>query len=102
MQPSCERLKQMWSANGSTEGQRGKPVATCSDASGKLGPSKECGFETKASRYTDLRATAKYIYRTEGALAFTKGVLPRMSINVPSTALSWGTYELVKSFLINP
>jgi len=37
---------------------------------------------------------------TEGIGAFKKGVLPRMSINVPSTALSWGTYELIKSFLI--
>ena len=42
----------------------------------------------------------KYIYRNEGLIAFTKGVLPRMSINVPSTALSWGTYEIVKSLLI--
>ena len=33
-------------------------------------------------------------------MAFTKGILPRMSINVPSTALSWGTYELIKGFLI--
>jgi len=33
-------------------------------------------------------------------MAFTKGILPRMSINVPSTALSWGTYELIKSCLI--
>ena len=41
-----------------------------------------------------------YIYRTEGLLGFTTGVLPRMSINVPATALSWGSYELIKSFLI--
>jgi len=25
--------------------------------------------------------------------------MPRMMINVPSTALSWGTYELVKGIL---
>ena len=56
-------------------------------------------FRVRASRYTDFRATARYIYRTEGLLAFTKGILPRMSINVPSTALSWGTYELIKSLL---
>ena len=58
------------------------------------------GFSTKSSRYTDIRATVTYIYRTEGLMAFSKGILPRMSINVPSTALSWGTYELIKSFLI--
>lgn len=60
----------------------------------------DCHFQVRPSRYTDFRATVKYIYRTEGLFAFTKGVMPRMSINVPSTALSWGTYELIKSFLI--
>ena len=59
----------------------------------------DCNFRVRPSRYTDFRATARYIYRTEGLLAFTKGILPRMSINVPSTALSWGTYELIKSLL---
>ena len=38
--------------------------------------------------------------KTEGPAAFKKGILARMSINVPSTALSWGTYELFKQFLI--
>ena len=58
-------------------------------------------LNVRPSRYTDIRATANYIYRTEGLIAFTKGILPRMSINVPSTALSWGTYELIKSFLLD-
>jgi hypothetical protein len=60
----------------------------------------DCSFKVKPSRYLDFKTTVRYIYRTEGLLAFTKGVLPRMSINVPSTALSWGTYELIKSLLI--
>ena len=58
-----------------------------------------CGFEVYHSRYIDFKSAASYIYRNEGWLAFTKGVLPRMSINVPATALSWGTYEMMKSFL---
>lgn len=60
---------------------------------------KECGFELKTVRYRDFVQTIKYIYQREGASAFTKGIGPRMCINVPSTALSWGTYELIKSFL---
>lgn len=32
-------------------------------------------------------------------MAFTRGIIPRMCINVPSTALSWGTYEIIKTFL---
>ena len=82
-------------------GDQNNGKASCNDTAGKVGPSRDCGFEVKSSRYTDLRATVKHIYRTEGAIAFTKGILPRMSINVPSTALSWGTYELVKSLLVS-
>ena len=61
--------------------------------------SPNCGFRIRHTRYADIHSTMRYIYRNEGLLAFTKGVLPRMSINVPSTALSWGTYEFVKSLL---
>lgn len=60
---------------------------------------QECEFEIRKVRYKDLLSTAKYLYKNEGLVAFTKGVVPRMFINVPSTALSWGTYECVKSFL---
>ena len=55
-----------------------------------------CDFSLRSTRYVDVKSTFLYILRNEGAMAFTKGVLPRMSMNVPSTALSWGTYELVK------
>jgi hypothetical protein len=60
----------------------------------------DCTFDVKHNRYKDVVTTARYIYQHEGAIGFTKGVFPRLSINVPATALSWGTYELVKSFLI--
>ena len=58
------------------------------------------GFEAAKKRYADIRSTFRYIYQTEGLWAFSKGIFPRMSINVPATALSWGTYELIKSVLI--
>ena len=61
----------------------------------------DCNWNVKSTRYTDFKSTIMYIYRNEGMIAFTKGVFPRMSINVPSTALSWGTYELIKSLLID-
>jgi Mitochondrial carrier protein len=60
---------------------------------------KECGFELKKVRYRDFFQTIRLVYKAEGLSAFTKGVGPRMCINIPSTALSWGTYELVKSFI---
>jgi len=58
-----------------------------------------CEFNVKKLRYLDIKSTVKYIYQTEGALAFTKGIVPRMCINIPATALSWGTYELVKGLI---
>ena len=50
-------------------------------------------------RYRDIVSTIKLVYKNEGTSAFTRGIGPRMLINVPSTALSWGTYELIKGFL---
>ena len=67
-----------------------------------LSHAPDCNFRVRSSRYADIKSTAVYIYRNEGLLAFTKGISPRMCINVPSTALSWGTYELIKSLLVGP
>lgn len=91
----------MWDIN-SVDQKESPTSGACCDMGSKGGNAHhpDCRFQVRPSRYTDFRATVKYIYKTEGALAFTKGVLPRMSINVPSTALSWGTYEFIKSFLI--
>lgn len=61
--------------------------------------SMECGFEVKQVRYHHFLQTIQLIYQREGAKAFIKGIAPRMCINIPSTALSWGTYELIKGFL---
>ena len=96
MQPSCKGLQEVWSENTPTKSQ----AANFNESGGHVGPSKDNSSKVKSSRYTDLRATFKHIYRSEGAIAFSKGILPRMSINVPSTALSWGTYELIKNLLV--
>ena len=93
VKPSCPSLRKMWENKKQIEL---KNLQTTQ----KQNASNDYKLEVR-SRYTDIRATASYIYRTEGLIAFTKGILPRMSINVPSTALSWGTYELVKSFLLD-
>jgi len=106
--PSCPRLKELWESENNkrilehqTELQKKRDGGKCCEgnANGGKSHSANCGFEVKHTRYADIKTTARYIYRNEGLIAFTKGVLPRMSINVPSTALSWGTYEFVKSLL---
>ena len=59
----------------------------------------ECEFEIKRIRYHHFLDTAKYVREHEGITAFGKGIFPRACMNVPATALSWGTYEIIKSML---
>ena len=80
----------MWEETGSEICKK----ANCSHSS-----RKECGFEVKKVRYADFLQTIRLVYSKEGVRGFIKGIGPRMCINVPSTALSWGTYELIKGFL---
>jgi solute carrier family 25 (mitochondrial iron transporter), member 28/37 len=56
-------------------------------------------FEVKKVHYHTVFETITDIYKNEGPRAFSRGIIPRMMINIPSTALSWGTYEIVKGFL---
>jgi len=62
---------------------------------------KECEFDINSLKYRNVIQSMSYIYSREGLAAFGRGIYPRMTINVPSTAISWGTYEFVKGFLIN-
>ena len=50
-------------------------------------------------KYRAIWQTTKLIYNKEGARAFYKGVIPNLFIFMPSTALTWGTYELIKGLL---
>jgi solute carrier family 25 (mitochondrial iron transporter), member 28/37 len=100
VQPSCKRLRQMWENKKQIELKNEMKCCDQMGTHGGKGHHPDCHFSVRPSRYTDFRATVKYILKTEGPMAFTKGVFARMSINVPSTALSWGTYEFIKSFLI--
>lgn len=59
----------------------------------------KCNFELNKVPYNSVFQTVQSIYQNEGLRGFAKGCYPRMCINVPSTALSWGTYEIVKALL---
>lgn len=48
----------------------------------------------------NITEVTKLIYKRHGLLGFSRGLFPLMMINIPSTALSWGTYEIIKSILI--
>jgi solute carrier family 25 (mitochondrial iron transporter), member 28/37 len=104
LKPSCSKLRELFEiSNDQKSAETANNKANfheCSKtAAGETCAGGECGFELKKVRYRDFLTTIRYIYTREGLSAFSKGVGPRMCINVPSTALSWGTYELIKNFL---
>lgn len=59
-----------------------------------------CDFKVSDVHYRTIWQSVEKIYKTEGVNAFGRGMLARMAINVPSTALSWGTYEVLKGVFI--
>jgi len=46
-----------------------------------------------------LWKASKIIYKRNGLIGFTKGMVPRMLYNMPSTAISWTAYEFCKYIL---
>ncbi len=42
---------------------------------------------------------AKHIYRSEGMIGFSRGIVPRIFTQIPSVAVSWSAYEFVKNLL---
>jgi hypothetical protein len=62
-------------------------------------PAGGCNFEEKKIHYRNVFETVSHIYRNEGVSTFSRGIGARMMLNIPSTAISWGTYEMVKGFL---
>eukprot|EP00307_Rebecca_sp_RCC1486_P010334 CAMPEP_0119432854 /NCGR_PEP_ID=MMETSP1335-20130426/48593_1 /TAXON_ID=259385 /ORGANISM="Chrysoculter rhomboideus, Strain RCC1486" /LENGTH=194 /DNA_ID=CAMNT_0007458691 /DNA_START=1 /DNA_END=585 /DNA_ORIENTATION=+ len=50
--------------------------------------------------YTGLAQTLRLVHAEEGIWAFARGLGPRVLYHAPSVAISWTTYETVKSALI--
>lgn len=53
----------------------------------------------KNHKYSAIYPTYKYILENEGILGFYKGLAPRMMIFLPGAAISWSSYEYIKSLL---
>ena len=49
--------------------------------------------------YTSAFSAVSRVYAEEGVAAFGRGMLPRLALHIPASAISWTTYELVKGFL---
>ena len=50
-------------------------------------------------KYRDILSTTKTIFREEGFRGFVKGVVPRIIIQAPASAISWTAYEMIKKML---
>lgn len=51
-------------------------------------------------KYRNIKETVLQIYREDGIKkGFFRGVGPRMTLNSPSCAISWGSYEIMKHLL---
>jgi hypothetical protein len=52
-------------------------------------------------KYKNITSTIRKIYTENGITkGFFKGLTPRVLSNSPACAISWGTYEIIKHFLI--
>lgn len=51
--------------------------------------------------YKSALQVIQHIIREEGPKGFLRGLAPRMLLHSPAVAISWTTYETVKSFLSN-
>jgi len=49
-----------------------------------------------------VSGTLAKIAREEGGAALWRGLQPRVLFHVPAAAVSWGTYETIKSLLLGP
>ena len=60
----------------------------------------KCGSDN-IIKYRDIPSTIKILYNEQGIKnGFFRGILPRVMFHAPSCAISWGSYEFLKSLLI--
>jgi len=60
--------------------------------------STPCGRHLRP-KYDSFSTTLKTIMREEGGRAFFYGLAPRVLYTIPAAAITWGTYESIKSLL---
>lgn len=73
----------------------GRPAGTCA-----IPTNTQYTTQGNQSQYFKAVKVAKDIWRREGSRGFFRGIQARMAAHTPSQAISWATYELIKSLLI--
>ena len=46
-----------------------------------------------------MRETFNIVLKEEGLKGFFKGTVPKIACTVPSSAISWSCYEIIKRFI---
>jgi hypothetical protein len=49
--------------------------------------------------YRDIKDTVRKIIKYDGYSGFVRGVTPRLLLHMPSVAISWASYEMLKKLL---
>ena len=61
---------------------------------------EEIGKKKSNSTFKSAGQVVRYVVREEGYMGFLRGLAPRMMLHAPAVAISWTTYESVKSILV--
>eukprot|EP00916_Digyalum_oweni_P002261 GHVL01004117.1.p1 GENE.GHVL01004117.1~~GHVL01004117.1.p1 ORF type:complete len:310 (-),score=23.67 GHVL01004117.1:973-1902(-) len=58
-------------------------------------------FNFDSIKYKNFLTTTLAIWKEAGMAGFFRGCIPRMTVNAPSAAICWGTYESLKHLLFS-
>jgi solute carrier family 25 iron transporter 28/37 len=84
---------------GGLAGAAGAAVTTPLDVIKTLLQTKGLNYDPAVRNLNSFKQAAAYIYKTAGFKGFLRGLRPRVVSNMPSTAISWTSYEMAKFYL---
>lgn len=74
-------------------------IKTLLQTRGALSATSAAPNAANVESINSFRKGAVYIYRTAGLKGFMRGLRPRVVANMPSTAISWTSYEMAKFYI---
>lgn len=84
---------------GGIAGASAAAITTPLDVAKTILQTKGISPSSETSKISSLFGATKYIYNKYGMAGFARGLRPRIVSNMPSTAISWTSYEMAKFYL---
>ncbi|ANB12366.1 Mrs3p [Sugiyamaella lignohabitans] len=84
---------------GGIAGASAAAITTPLDVIKTLLQTKGLNYDVSVRQLNSFKDAASYIYKHDGLRGFWKGLRPRVVSNMPSTAISWTSYEMAKFYL---